>query len=174
MRSEIPQMPASENLEIRAIASPAEEEQCAQIMATSEPWITLGRTYERALEIVRDRTREVYVALDHNRVAGFIILNMAGAFVGYIQTVAVHSDFRGGGIGSGLIAFAEERIFRDSPNAFMCVSSFNGRARELYERLGYEVVGELRNYIVSGYSEYLLRKTIAPITDFHATTRAAD
>ncbi len=36
----------------------------------------------------------------------------------------------------------------------------------LYERLGYAVVGELTDYIVSGHSELLLRKTIAPLNEF--------
>jgi ribosomal protein S18 acetylase RimI-like enzyme len=43
------------------------------------------------------------------------------------------------------------------------VSSFNPRARELYERLGYEFIGELKDYLVRGHSELLMRKTIGPI-----------
>jgi RimJ/RimL family protein N-acetyltransferase len=46
------------------------------------------------------------------------------------------------------------------------VSSFNSGARRLYERLGYEEVGELRDWIISDHSEILLRKTIAPLTEF--------
>jgi RimJ/RimL family protein N-acetyltransferase len=46
------------------------------------------------------------------------------------------------------------------------VSSFNERARALYTRLGYETVGELRDYIVRGHSEWLLRKSIAPLADW--------
>jgi RimJ/RimL family protein N-acetyltransferase len=48
----------------------------------------------------------------------------------------------------------------------MLVSSFNARAKALYERLGYEVVGELRDYVIRGQSEWLLRKSIAPLADF--------
>ena len=50
------------------------------------------------------------------------------------------------------------------------VSSFNKKAQELYERLGYETVGELKDYIVPGHSEILLRRTIAPITEFKRTS----
>jgi [ribosomal protein S18]-alanine N-acetyltransferase len=135
-------------------------------MATSEPWLTLGRTYEDSLRIVQDPTREVYLARDNEGLAGFLILCMTGAFVGYIQTVLVHPDRRGQGIGSRLLEFAEQRILQVSPNAFMCVSSFNHAARRLYERLGYTVVGELTDYIVEGYSEILLRKTRGPLTGF--------
>jgi hypothetical protein len=48
----------------------------------------------------------------------------------------------------------------------MCVSSFNVGARRLYLRHGYEVVGELTDYIVEGHSETLLRKTFGPIASF--------
>ena len=68
--------------------------------------------------------------------------------------------------GTALLAFAEERIFRDGPNVFICVSSFNAGARRLYERFGYSLVGELTDYLVPGHSEHLLRKTIAPIGSF--------
>jgi [ribosomal protein S18]-alanine N-acetyltransferase len=47
-----------------------------------------------------------------------------------------------------------------------CVSSFNTDAQRLYERLGYQRVSELPDYIVAGYSEILLRKTTGPLTGF--------
>jgi ribosomal protein S18 acetylase RimI-like enzyme len=53
---------------------------------------------------------------------------LTGAFVGYIQTVCVAPAERSHGLGTELIRFAEERIFRRFPNVFMCVSSFNTRA----------------------------------------------
>jgi hypothetical protein len=80
--------------------------------------------------------------------------------------VALGADWRGRGLGTALIAFAERRILREVPNVFLCVSSFNTRARTLYLRLGYEVVGELRDYIVRGHSEWLLRKSVAPLAEF--------
>jgi ribosomal-protein-alanine N-acetyltransferase len=157
----------------RLVAGP-EVECCAQLMAGSEPWLTLGRTYEASLRIIQDPTREVYVARDEKGLAGFLILCMTGALVGYIQTVAVQPDRRGQGIGSRLLEFAEERILQESPNVFMCVSSFNHDAQRLYERLGYKVVGELTDYIVAGHSEILLRKTCGPLTGFHRTAQVPD
>ena len=136
------------------------------MMAGSEPWITLRRGYEEALALLRDPTREVYGAFEEGRVLGFVILNMSGAFVGYVQTVCVGAEDRSRGVGTLLMRFAEERIFRESPNVFLCVSSFNPRAKALYERLGYEMVGELKDYIVKGHSEYLLRKSVGPIREF--------
>jgi ribosomal-protein-alanine N-acetyltransferase len=156
---------------VRRLESDVEAHACARIMATSEPWQTLRRGYDASLEILRDPLREIFVAVDVDQPVAFVILNMRGAFVGYIQTIAVKEDWRSRGLGTRLIAFAERRILRETPNVFICVSSFNARARALYERLGYEVVGELRDYIVRGHSEWLLRKTIAPLADWTTSRR---
>jgi ribosomal protein S18 acetylase RimI-like enzyme len=153
-------------LSIHRLESEADAQTCARLMASSEPWLTLGRTYGASLSIVQDPTREVYIARDDQGLAGFLIVCMTGAFVGYIQTICIHPDRRGQGLGSTLVQFAEQRILAESPNVFMCVSSFNRDARRLYERLGYRVVGELTDYIVEGHSEILLRKTVGPLMRF--------
>ena len=156
------------DLEIRKLQLDDEVHQCAQMMANSEPWMTLQRSYEESVKILRNLSKEIYIAAIGDKVAGFTILDMNGGFRGYIQTVAVMPEWRNQGIGSSLIQFAEERIFRDSPNVFMCVSSFNKNAQRLYTRLGYERVGELKDYVVPGHAEILLRKTIAPLREFKA------
>lgn len=150
-------------IDIRPLATAEEAELCASMMCSTEPWITIGRNFDESLTLVQDPTREVYVAYVDGQVQGFIILSMTGAFVGYIQTVCVDSNARGSGLGTRLMRFAEERIFSESQNVFLCVSSFNPRARDLYERLGYELIGELKDYLVRGHSELLMRKTIGPI-----------
>lgn len=159
---------AEQPIVIRALERDDEARGCARIMSTSEPWITIGRSYEASLDIVCDATREVYVAtaVDSPDVIGFVIIELRGTFVGYVRSVAVRDDWRGRGLGTQLIRFAEGRIFREHPNVFLLVSSYNPRAKALYERLGYEVIGELRDYIVRGHSEWLLRKSIAPLADF--------
>jgi ribosomal protein S18 acetylase RimI-like enzyme len=153
-------------LDITLLQDDEDARVCARLMASSEPWITLGRSFEASLAIVRDPTREVYLARDETGIAGFLILCMTGAFVGYIQTICIDPRCRGQGLGTKLVEFAEERILSVSPNVFMCVSSFNIEARRLYERLGYTVVGELVDYLVQGHSEILLRKTVGPWCSF--------
>ena len=148
---------------IRPLASREDAHLCATLMSTSEPWLTIGRNYEESRKLIEDPSREVHLAFDGDEFRGFIVLLMHGAFVGYIQIVAVTPQARGSGVGTELIRFAEERIFSTYPNVFLCVSSFNPRARALYERLGYELIGELRDFLIKGQSEFLLRKTIGPI-----------
>ncbi len=153
-------------LEIRKLSLVEEAQACATLMASSEPWLTLGRNFDDSLHIMTDPEREVYVARERGEIVGFAVLQMRGAFVGYIQSVGVEPGSRGRGIGSAIVRFAEDRILRESPNVFLCVSSFNDRGLKLYKRLGYEVVGELADYIVSGHSEILLRKTTGPLSEF--------
>jgi ribosomal protein S18 acetylase RimI-like enzyme len=162
----------SGELAISPLQTVDDAQACARIMAASEPWITLGRSYEASLGIIQDPNREVYVARDQTGLAGFLILCMTGAFVGYIQTICIAPGRRGQGLGSRLVEFAEQRILQVSPNVFMCVSSFNLEARLLYQRLGYKVVGELTDYIVRGHSEFLLRKTLGPLTGFSSKVPA--
>jgi|SRR6267154_127409 len=141
-------------------------DRCALLMSQSEPWITLNRELEHCKEAMRGDYKEVYVATEDGRLYGFIVLQMAGVFKGYIQSIFVTPEARGAGLGSALIQFAEERIFSVSPNVFMLVSAFNDRAAQLYLRLGYEKIGTLRNFVIEGYDELLLRKTIGSLNNF--------
>lgn len=153
-------------LVIRRIQGRQDVEDCARLMSGQEPWLTLQRDFEESVKILTDPSRESYVATVDGRIVGFLVLSLEGAFVGYLQTVCVAPEWRKQGIGRRLIAFAEDRIFGVAPNVFLCVSSFNPDARRLYERLGYEVVGALGDYIVRGHSEILFRKTTGPLREF--------
>ncbi len=153
-------------LSIQRLESVEQTDTCAKMMAESEPWITLGRGYDESLTILTDLSREVYLALDDDEIAGCVVLEMRGAFAGYVKSICVSPPYRGRGVGARLMSFVEERVFRERPNVFLCVSEFNREARSFYERLGYEEVGELKDYLVKGHSEILLRKTVGPLAEF--------
>lgn len=138
----------------------------AAMMAESDPWLKLGIKYSDLYNMVSDPFREVYLAQSDEAILGFVVLEMNGAFAGYIKSICVSPEYRGVGVGGLLMEYAEERVFREKPNVFLCVSSFNTSAQSFYQSLGYSVVGELTDYLVSGYSEVLMRKTIAPINEY--------
>ena len=154
------------DITMRPLAGEAEARIGAGFIVASEPWVTLGLNFEQAMSRLTDPAREVHAASVDGQVVGVLILHLAGPLNGYIQIIAVHPDWRCRGIGTGMIQFAEERIFRQSPNVFICVSSFNRRAQQFYERLGYTRVGELTDFLRTGLSEFLLRKTRGPLYDF--------
>jgi len=153
-------------IKIEKLRDEAEARACAMMMVTTEPWLTLKREFEQAFALTNDNAKEVYVARAGTTLAGHIVVNMQGPFAGYIQALVVAPEWRSRGIGARLVRFAEERIFRDSPNVFLCVSSFNPRAQKFYARLGYERIGELKDYVISGASEFLMRKSIGPKNEF--------
>ena len=154
------------DLVIEPLRGATDAEKCAEMMSQTDPWRRIGRGYDACHTAVIDPTRNVFVATSAGEVIGCVIVNMSGAFTGYIQAVCVDAMHRGQGVGSRLLRYAEEYIFRRSPNVFMCVSSFNTDAQRLYERLGYHVVGELEDYVIPGASEILLRKTTGPLRDW--------
>ncbi|MBI4913703.1 MAG: GNAT family N-acetyltransferase [Acidobacteria bacterium] len=143
--------------------APEEVDACAALLASSDPWLTLGRGLRHLLPVLKDPHRERFAAWEGKGLAGVLVLNLHGAFVGYVQILAAAPSFRGRGVGRELLRFAEARIFREHRNVFLCVSDFNTRARAFYEREGYACVGEIPDYVVAGHSELLMRKTRGPM-----------
>ncbi len=148
------------DLEHLADRTEADVDACSWMMATSEPWLTLKRTVDVLRPIMADPEKELHVVRDETGIAGFVLLDLRGLLNGYVQTLCVREDRRATGLGAALLTAAELRILAQSPNVFLCVSSFNPRAQKFYARMGYERVGALRDIVVTGHDEILLRKTI--------------
>jgi len=151
---------------IRPLRDAAEARLCAAFVAASAPWRTLGCSEALIFQRLTNPAREIHVAELEQAAAGVLVLHLDGPLNGYIQMLAVHPDWRGRGLGARLMRFAEERIFRQSPHVFLCVSDFNRRAQAFYARLGYRRVGELPDFLTKGHSEILMSKTKGPLLDF--------
>jgi [ribosomal protein S18]-alanine N-acetyltransferase len=144
-----------------APATESDREWCAQLMAGTDPWITLGRGLDECRTACLHPDYLLFVGRLGVERCGFILLHPRGlASSPYIASIATASEFRGKGIGSRLLAFAESYARPRSRHIFLCVSSFNRRAKALYERQGYTVVGELKDYILKGASELIMHKTL--------------
>jgi ribosomal protein S18 acetylase RimI-like enzyme len=152
-------MATSEELTIER-AEESDYDWCARLMAGSEPWITLRRGLEGCHAALRRPGSELFVAREGGGLAGFLLIHPYGcAGSPYIASVAVAEGARERGIGTRLVAFAERQM-AGRRFIFLCVSSFNRRAQELYSRLGYRRVGEIPDYVVEGHSEILLCKKL--------------
>jgi GNAT superfamily N-acetyltransferase len=79
-----------------------------------------------------------------------------------LKNLNVRAGFRGKGVGSALIAAAEE-LARDDGRLAMGVGIDNPRARELYERLGYRSTGEESTTMYDYVDEHGVTRTATEI-----------
>jgi [ribosomal protein S18]-alanine N-acetyltransferase len=148
--------------EINIKPATADEKQwAAALLSSSEPWITLGITYEKCLKTCHDPEFSLFIAHIEQTPCGVMILDPRGlAGSPYIKSVAVSGEYRNRKIGAALLAYTEELCRRQSRFLFLCVSSFNTQAQKFYEYHGFVRVGELKDYIVEGKSEIIMYKRL--------------
>jgi ribosomal protein S18 acetylase RimI-like enzyme len=142
-------------------ASHDDRDWAAALMARSEPWITLGRTRDSCRAVCHHPEHLVFIARSGRQRIGFLILQRRGV-VGspYLATICVEEQQRNRGWGRELLTWTEEYFKPQARHLFLCVSSFNPRARALYERAGFARVGELPDYFIEGASEILMHKRL--------------
>jgi [ribosomal protein S18]-alanine N-acetyltransferase len=142
-------------------ATDAEREWAARVMAASEPWLSLGRGLQQCRAACQRAGYLMLVARRGEDAVAFALLHDRGvAGSPYLASFAVAPDARGNGIGAFLLAACERRFRPTARHFFLCVSSFNTRARAFYERQGYRQVGELPDYLIDGASELLMHKRL--------------
>ena len=148
------------NVEIVS-ASTLDHGTCRHLMR-SEPWITLQYDDADVQGIVRSvASANLLVAQAGERTVGFA-LSAPGILLGeYLKILVVDPELRSQGVGRHLMQELERRAFQRWPNVYLCVSDFNTGARRFYQRLGYEEVGLLRDLLLPGKGEVLMRKSIA-------------
>jgi len=84
-----------------------------------------------------------------------------GGWLG-IELIFVPESLRGMGLATKLIAMAEDEAKRRGCRS-VWIDTLNPAAFRLYQRLGYEIFGELKDYPV-GNSRVFLQKTLAPLS----------
>lgn len=136
---------------------------CAEIIADSLLWRTYDRTLEDAVAAIEGSfppDSRMWVSESGGIVTGFVIAYERGMFgdYGYIRLIGVDAARRGAGVGSRLLAAAEEHLFALRPWVFLTVSEFNTDAQRLYSRRGYERIGAIPDYRRPGIAEFMLMK----------------
>jgi ribosomal-protein-alanine N-acetyltransferase len=142
-------------------ATSDERNWAASLLATSEPWTTLGISLEKCISNCHDPGYLLFIAHCDSELCGVVILDPCGmAGSPYLKSIAIAEEYRNLHIGSALLAFAEDFFRKDDRHFFLCVSSFNVRAQRFYERNGYHTVGELKDHIIPGESEIIMYKRL--------------
>jgi len=135
-----------------------------ELLAGSDPWKRLGYqttdwdSYFTPLPPGRDS----YVVEQDSRVAGIAVIRQKFLRGDYLELFGVADRARGTGLGGRLLAHVETLVFARVNNLFACVSDFNDQGRRFYKKQGYQEIGPMPNFLVSGSAEILLRKTIGP------------
>ena len=90
-------------------------------------------------------------------IVGVMVVLMEGfAELPYLALLGVKKGYRGMGIGKKFlalfIALAEKS---GAPNMFIMTSTFNVRAKQLYESVGFKKIGIIPNYLIKGVDEIM-------------------
>ena len=131
-----------ENLEITIVQGEIKYlDDCLEALMNSE----LASIYLPDEKVARNHLieaferKEMYLALDREgKCIGYIRFVLNGIFYNfpYVCNIAVKENFRTRGIGKRLLEFFEDIGFIHSDKVFLLVSSFNKRAKKLYESIG--------------------------------------
>ena len=76
----------------------------------------------------------------------------------YMHILWIEEPHRKGGLGTRIVA-AAEKIAIQRGCRHGCLMTFSYQAREFYEKLGYEIFGDLADYPV-GHSLHFMQKTL--------------
>ena len=134
----------------------------AGLMSSSDPWITLGRGFDACLAACTSPLDVLEIAETGGERCGLVLVRPAGvAGAPYIVSIAASPAFRNHGIGAALLEHVERAYRGRSRHLFLCVSSFNPRARRFYERHGFAAVGTLTAFLIDEADEILMHKRLA-------------
>jgi len=133
----------------------------AALMSSSEPWITLRRDFDSCRRACTSPSDVLEIAESGGERCGLVLIRPAGvAGAPYIVSIAVAEPHRSRGVGAALLALVEQAWQSRSRHLFLCVSSFNTRARQFYERHGFKAVGAFPDFIIEGADEILMHKSL--------------
>ena len=137
---------------------------CVNILRNTEMGTVYFSNYKKTVDLLSHALaqRELYVALEDNEdCLGFMYFMPKGVFGSYpyLHIIAVKKECRDLGIGKQLIKYFEENSSDySSTKYFLTVDDINPQARKLYESLGYQRVGELKDFYKNGITSYIMMK----------------
>lgn len=101
------------------------------------------------------------VLVDDGRIVGFVASVLSGHKVARVLMLAVLPSYRGRSFGTALMdALYSSCVAGGLDTVTLEVRKSNGRARAFYERLGFEVTGEIRGFYTNGEDAYKMAKVL--------------
>jgi len=136
----------------------------AEIVAGNEVFQRYHYDYPKIVRMLEEALKSddvIMTVLEGELVRGFVWLQENAVFglSAYVKLIAVDSKHHNRGIGQLLMTAAEAVAQKHGPNLFVLTSMNNLTAQKFYLRLGYETIGVIRNYVLPGIDELMMRKT---------------
>ena len=135
----------------------------APTLAGMPPWSVLGWTAE-AME--RSLLREMpalarYEVRVGDALAGIVFIQDPFLLGPYLQRLALLPEYQGKAFGACILQWMEARArTAHARQLWLCVSSFNVRARAFYKRFGFEEAAVLDELAADAFDEILMRKRL--------------
>lgn len=133
---------------------------CAEVISIQEPWITLKISKTDSYNFLSSDIVTNFGLFREAELLGFISLQLNGVLTPFIRRIAILPDYQNKGYGRALMEETENMVKKNSQNIFLLVSSFNEGARKFYQRLGYTETGVIKDLLLPGYDEILMRKVL--------------
>jgi [ribosomal protein S18]-alanine N-acetyltransferase len=127
-----------------------------------QPPLRFNRGYMR--ELIRQADAATWIAENGGRMCGFGVVEWAretAEVVAYIQTLEVLPELRGKGVGGELLRSMEGSAWVAGASvSWLHVDAENAGAIRVYERLGYQLIGEEEDYYGRGRAALVYEKPL--------------
>ena len=132
----------------------------AEQFSHSQPWQTLGisATGLKNYLLKQDSHLYRYAVQVDNRVIGIICIRTPWLRGDYIELLGLIESYRGRGIGTELLEWAEANASKQNNNLWLLSSSFNHPALQFYQAHGFKQIGIIEGLVHPDCDELLLRK----------------
>lgn len=141
----------------------------SKILTGIEPWSRLGSSnvaLAQGLMAGREQSARSWCLTVDGEPSGAMVVRdnwLRGPYLAHLSVVPAQQRQ---GLGRLAIKWWEDEARRaGGKNLWLCVSSFNATAQQLYLAAGFKQVGVVDDLLVDGLDEILMRKRLSPAPD---------
>jgi ribosomal protein S18 acetylase RimI-like enzyme len=134
----------------------------ASTLASMDPWRKANYSTEGLAKFLLqdDPSLHRYKVMRKGKIVGVICVQYPWLRGCYIALIAVFKEYAGKGIGRDLIRWLGTQMRGRFKNIWALVSDFNADAREFYKKQGFSELAQLKDLVVPGFDEILIRKIL--------------
>lgn len=143
---------------------PARCPSLAQAIVAMAPWSVMDYPADAMARFLASSADGAYRYLveEDGEAAGAVSIRHPWLKGPYLELLALLPPWQSRGIGAEILTwFEREGLRAEARNLWVCASAFNARALRFYRRHGFTQAASLPGLVADGYTEILLRKSLA-------------